>query len=55
MKPNVKDLKFDLFADADVAMLFASEDKLDPVSVKSSAGVLLNFGGVPVLEFQVTI
>mgnify|MGYP004188465917 CR=1 FL=1 len=44
MKPYAQDLKLDL----DFAGLFASEDKLDPVSVKSRTGVLLNFGGVPV-------
>ena len=48
MKPTSDNLKLDLFADADFAGLFASEDKLDPVSVKSRTGILLNFGGVPV-------
>ena len=48
MTPNVEDLKLDLFADANSAGLFTSEDKLDPVSIKSRTGVLLNFGRVPV-------
>ena len=48
MKPDAENLKLDLFADADFAGLYASEDKLDPISVKSRTGVLLNFGGVPV-------
>ena len=34
MKPHKDDLKLDLFAGADFAGLFASENKLDPVSVK---------------------
>ena len=50
MKPNALDLKLDFSADADFAGLFASEDKLDPVNVKSRTGVLLllYFGGVQV-------
>ena len=48
MKPISKNLKLDLFADADFAGLFASEDKMDPISVKSRTGVILNFGGVPI-------
>ena len=48
MKPNKDNLRLDLFADADFAGLFASEDKHDPVSVKSRTGILLNFGDVPV-------
>ena len=48
MKPKKDNLKLDLFADADFAGLFASEDNHDPVSVKSRTGILLNFGGVPV-------
>ena len=48
MKPEVKNLKLDLFADADFVGLFATEDNMDPISVKSRIEVLLNFGGVPV-------
>ena len=36
-------------ADADFAGLFATEDKMDPVIVKSRTGVLLTFGNVPIL------
>ena len=45
MKPNAENLKLDLFADADFAGLYASEDKLDPLSVKSRTVILLNGGG----------
>ena len=48
MKPNSEDLRLNLFVYTDFAELFASEGKLDPVSMKSRKGVLLNFGGVPV-------
>ena len=48
MKPNTENLELDLFADADFSSLYASEDKLDPISVKSRTGILLNSGGVPV-------
>ena len=48
MKPTAESLQLDLFADADFSVLFASEDTMDPVSVKSRTGVLLNFAGVPV-------
>ena len=49
LTPNAKNLKLDLFADADFAGLFVAEDKHDPVGVKSRTGLLLNFGGVPIL------
>ena len=48
MKPAVENLKLNLFVNAYFAGLFATEDKLDPISVNIRAGVLLNFGGVPV-------
>ena len=48
LTPNSKNLKLDLFADADFAGLFVAEDKHDPVGVKSRTGLLLNFGGVPI-------
>ena len=35
MKPNVDNLKLDLFADAVFEGLYASEDKLDLISVKN--------------------
>ena len=36
------------YVDADFAGLFASEDKLDPISVKSRIGILLTLGDVPI-------
>ena len=48
MRPNVETLLLDLHADADFAELFASEDKLDPVSLKNRTGILLNFSRAPV-------
>ena len=48
MTPTAGNLQLDLYADANVAGLFTLEDKLDPVSVKSRTGVLLNFAGLPV-------
>ena len=43
-----KNLKLDLFADADLVGLYASEDNQDPSSVKSRTGILLNFGDIPI-------
>ena len=37
------------YVDADFDRLYATEDKLDPISVKSRSGVLLTFGNVPIL------
>ena len=48
MRLSSNNLKLDLFADAGFSGLFASEDKMDPISVKSRAGVLVNFGRFPV-------
>ena len=48
MKSELKNLKLYLFADTDFSGLFATENELDPISVKSRTGILLNFGGVPV-------
>ena len=48
MKPYVKNLNLDLFADVDFVGLFAAENKQNPVSVKSRTGLLLNFGGVTI-------
>ena len=47
IRPKSDDPKLHLFADADFYGLCASEDKLDPVSVKSRNVIFLNFGGVP--------
>jgi hypothetical protein len=41
MTPDKDNLRIDMYADADFAGLFAPEDKMDPVSVKSRTGVLL--------------
>ena len=49
MKPcMIENLQFNLYADADFAGLFASEDKTDPISVKSRTGILLTLGDVPI-------
>ena len=37
-----------LYADADITGLFASENKADPISVKSRTGILLTLGDVPI-------
>ena len=37
-----------MFVDADSAGLFASEYKMDPISIKSWTGILLIFGEVPI-------
>ena len=49
MTPDKENLRVDMFCDADVAGLYSTEDKIDPVSVKSRSGVLLTFGNVPIL------
>ena len=46
--PDSKILRLDLFAGANFAGLFASEDTYDPVSVKSRTGIILNFGRTPI-------
>ena len=48
MIPDLKNLQFDLFADTDFAGLYFSEDKQDPIIMKSRTGLLLNVGGVPI-------
>ena len=48
MTPDKSNLKLNLYADADFAGLFNSEDCMDPISVKSRTGILLNFGKVPI-------
>ena len=48
MQPDPKNLKLDLFADADFTGVYASEDNKYPISVKSRTGLLLSFGGVPI-------
>ena len=48
MKPDNSKVQLDLYTDADFASLFISEDKDDPISVKSRTGMLLTFGDVPI-------
>ena len=48
MKPDKIKLQLVLYADADFAGLFMSEDKDDPISVKNNTGILLTFGDVPI-------
>ena len=47
IKPD-HNLALDLYADADFAGLFQSEDPEDPVSVKSRTGWVVTLGGIPV-------
>ena len=49
MKPDLKNLRLYLFADGDFVCLYSTKDKQYPISVKSRTGLLLNFGGVPIL------
>ena len=42
-------MRIDFYADANFAGLYATEDKIDLISVKSRTGVLLTFGNVPIL------
>ena len=49
MTPDSTNMRIDMYADADFAGLYTTEDKMDPVSVKSRTGVLLTFGNVPIL------
>ena len=49
MTPDKDNMRIDMFADADFAGLYTTEDKMDPVSVKSRTGVLLTFGDAPIL------
>ena len=48
MQPDDSLLHLELFADAEFAGLFTSEDKNNPVSVKDRTGMVLNLGGVPI-------
>ena len=49
MKPDLKNLQLDLFADANFAGLYSTEDKQDLINMNSHTGVLLNFGKVPII------
>jgi len=44
-----KNLRLDLYADADFARLWGAEDKDDPTCVKSWTGNLLTLGDVPII------
>ena len=49
MKPDLKNLQLDLFADADFADIYSTKNKQDPISVKSQRGLLINFGEFSIL------
>ena len=49
MRFDRNQLRSDLFVDADFAGLFASEDRDDPISVRSCICILLAFGTVYIL------
>ena len=49
MTPDKDNLRIDMYANADFARVYTTEDKMDPISVKSRTGVLLTFGNVPIL------
>ena len=49
MTPDKDNMRINVFADADFAGLYTTEDRMDPVSIKSRTGVLLTFGNVPIL------
>ena len=49
ISPDMKNMRKDLYADANFAGFYATEDKMDPVSVKSGISGLLTFGNVPIL------
>ena len=48
MTPDREHLRIDMYAYADFAGLYSTEDKMDPVSIKSRSGVLSTFGNVPI-------
>ena len=49
MKPYDNNSIIDMYANADSVGLYAIEDKLDPVCVKSRSGMLLIFRNLPIL------
>ena len=49
MNPDRKKMRIKMFADADFAGLCTTEDKMNPVSVKSRSEVLLTLRNVPIL------
>ena len=48
MEPDKNKLELNLYVDADFVGLFTSEDRDNPISVKSRTMLLLIFGDVPV-------
>ena len=42
-------MRIDRYADSDFAVLYTTEDKIEPISVKNITGVLSTFENVPVL------
>ena len=60
MRPNAKDLKLDLFKNADFAGLFTAENNKDHISVKIKSRLLFNFDGIPIfwrskLQFYIAL
>ena len=49
MSPDLKNMRIDLYTNADFVGLYTTEDKMDPVSVKSRTGVLLTFEKVSIV------
>ena len=49
MTPDKDNRRIDMYADADFAGVYVTEEKMDPVSVKGRTGVLLTFGNTPIL------
>ena len=49
MRPDLSNLHLDGFADTYFAGLYETEDRKNIISVKSRAGILLNFGGVRIM------
>ena len=52
MEPDRNNARIDLFADVDFKGLYTTEDKMDPVSIKSRTRVLLNFGNISIDRFS---
>ena len=49
MTPDKDIVRIEMYADADSVCLYTTEDKMDPVSVKSRTGVLFTFGNLPIM------
>ena len=52
MSPKRGQLALDLFSDTDFVGTYNVEAKDDPMSVKNWSGILIIFGGVPILWIQ---